>query len=154
MSSPIIDGYSYHSAITRMNIGGENITKYLSRILTLYGDYNFSTTSELQTIRIIKEKECILSSIGIDNQLNPQYNLYGIMGNNYTGGGVNSGINGGGGSNSHSNLLGSSNLLSSLSGNTIKVDHGLPEGPYTLYKFIITYNHKYTRQNKKHNQHQ
>eukprot|EP01084_Bolivina_argentea_P282652 483874_1 len=110
--TPIIDGYSYDSAITRMNIGGENITKYLRRILTLYGDYNFHTTSELQTIRIIKEKECILSSIGIDNILNPQYNLYGIMGNNYTGGGgvINSV---GGGSSSHSNLLGSSNLLSS-----------------------------------------
>lgn len=30
-------------------------------------------------------------------------------------------------------------------GSTVKVDYGLPEGPYTLYKFIITYNHEYQR---------
>eukprot|EP00483_Globobulimina_turgida_P008210 UN08226 len=82
-----------------MDIGGYNITKYLSKILTKYGDYNFKTSSELQTVRIIKEKECILANASVDTMVNPAYHSTGIMG-------INSSTNG--------NLL--SNKLSSLSG--------------------------------------
>eukprot|EP01084_Bolivina_argentea_P079310 143885_1 len=77
---PIVDGYAIPHAITRMDIGGLDITQYLGHILRKCGDYNFRTSSELQTVRIIKEKECILNKEQIDSTLNPSYHSTGIMG--------------------------------------------------------------------------
>mmetsp|Transcript_24986 Transcript_24986/g.39686 ORF Transcript_24986/g.39686 Transcript_24986/m.39686 type:complete len:470 (-) Transcript_24986:32-1441(-) len=79
--TPIVDGFAMPHAITRMDIGGEDITKYFASILSKIGDYNFQTTSELQTVRIIKEHECTLSQFEVDAYSNPMYHSTGMMGN-------------------------------------------------------------------------
>ena len=77
---PIIDGYSLPHAITRMNIGGNDVTEYFSKILSKCGDYKFNTSSELETVRIIKEKECTLEDFSVDPMQNPNYHSTGIRG--------------------------------------------------------------------------
>ena len=83
--TPIVDGYARPHGITRMDIGGEDITKYFASILSKIGDYNFKTTSELQTVRRIKEDECTLNEKEIDRNINPSYIETGMMGINTSG---------------------------------------------------------------------
>ena len=96
--TPIVDGYALPHGITRMDIGGEHITKYFATLLSKIGDYNFTTSAELQTVRIIKEQECKLNEFEVDIMNNPNYHSTGMMGSTYSTG----------------NLL--SSKLSSLSG--------------------------------------
>ena len=42
---PILDGYSLPHAITRMNIDGNDVREYFSKILWKCGDYKFNTWS-------------------------------------------------------------------------------------------------------------
>jgi centractin len=54
---PVFEGFSDPLAITRMDVGGENVTEQLRRILMKEG-VNFHTTSEQQIVQEIKEKLC------------------------------------------------------------------------------------------------
>jgi actin len=52
---PIYEGYTFYDAINRTNLGGGVVTDYLSRILKERG-YNFTTSTERDIVREIKEK--------------------------------------------------------------------------------------------------
>ncbi len=54
-SVPIFEGYSIDSAITRIDLSGSDLTSYLMKILHERGN-KFSTTSEREVVRDIKEK--------------------------------------------------------------------------------------------------
>jgi centractin len=52
---PIVEGFAIKGASNRMDIGGRDVTEYLSLLLRRAG-YNFHTSSEFQIVKNIKEK--------------------------------------------------------------------------------------------------
>eukprot|EP00485_Elphidium_margaritaceum_P012698 CAMPEP_0202706582 /NCGR_PEP_ID=MMETSP1385-20130828/18982_1 /ASSEMBLY_ACC=CAM_ASM_000861 /TAXON_ID=933848 /ORGANISM="Elphidium margaritaceum" /LENGTH=460 /DNA_ID=CAMNT_0049365087 /DNA_START=50 /DNA_END=1432 /DNA_ORIENTATION=+ len=78
--TPIVDGYAMPHGVSRMDIGGQHITEYFAFILSKMGEYHFQTTSELQTVRMIKEEQCTLNAFEVDTMLHPNYHATGMMG--------------------------------------------------------------------------
>jgi len=78
---PIWDGFAIPHAITRMEIGGNDVDKYFEFLLNKSG-LKFHTSSELQTIKIIKEKECELQIPNSRKGAGLGTNLLGNLGNN------------------------------------------------------------------------
>jgi len=61
---PVCEGFAIPHAIQRIDIGGDEITKYFSFLLRKSGCKLNRTSSELEIVRKIKEKECELQVIG------------------------------------------------------------------------------------------
>ncbi|GJQ11479.1 hypothetical protein GpartN1_g3270.t1 [Galdieria partita] len=57
---PVYEGYALSHAISRLNVAGRDLTKYLAKLLQQNG-YPFTTTSAMQTVREIKENFCYVS---------------------------------------------------------------------------------------------
>ncbi|EGG13303.1 alpha-centractin [Cavenderia fasciculata] len=57
---PVFEGFALPHAITRIDIGGRDITNHLQYLLRRAG-YNFRTSAELEVVRIIKEKNCYVA---------------------------------------------------------------------------------------------
>ena len=57
---PLYEGYCPINAIKRVDIGGRDLTKYMQTLLMQKG-YSFTTFSELQEVRQMKERFCFLS---------------------------------------------------------------------------------------------
>ena len=70
---PIYEGYVIRHAIQRSNIGGRDITAYLSRLLMHHRGIALTTTAEKEIVRDIKEKLCYVS-------LDPEADLAAIYG--------------------------------------------------------------------------
>jgi GTPase SAR1 family protein len=58
---PVYDGQAITSSASTIQVGGDNITKYLMDILTERG-YSFTTTAEREIVRDIKEKLCYVAT--------------------------------------------------------------------------------------------
>jgi len=54
---PVFEGFALNHAITRMDVAGADVTEYLNLLLRKSG-VNFHTSSEMETVRLIKEKKC------------------------------------------------------------------------------------------------
>ncbi|KXN68310.1 actin-2 [Conidiobolus coronatus NRRL 28638] len=52
---PVYEGFAVPTATLRMDLGGRDITEYMQTLLRKSG-YNFSTTAEMDIVRVIKEK--------------------------------------------------------------------------------------------------
>eukprot|EP00484_Ammonia_sp_Unknown_P027356 CAMPEP_0197027042 /NCGR_PEP_ID=MMETSP1384-20130603/7034_1 /TAXON_ID=29189 /ORGANISM="Ammonia sp." /LENGTH=326 /DNA_ID=CAMNT_0042455833 /DNA_START=415 /DNA_END=1392 /DNA_ORIENTATION=+ len=61
---PICEGFAVPHAIQRIDIGGEEITNYFEFLLRKSGCKLNNTSSELEIVRKIKERECELQVIG------------------------------------------------------------------------------------------
>jgi actin len=65
---PIIEGYNISHAMNRYDLAGRDITEYLRKLLEQKG-YRFTTSSEKEIIKNIKEKLCYCA-IDYDKELN------------------------------------------------------------------------------------
>ena len=54
---PVYEGFTMTKNISRLDIAGRDVTRYLIKLLSLRG-YSFNRTSDFETVRQIKEKLC------------------------------------------------------------------------------------------------
>ena len=57
---PIYDGYALQHAVSRIDLGGRDITEYLMLLLRKAG-YSYYTSAEFEMVRKIKEKRCTVN---------------------------------------------------------------------------------------------
>ncbi|KAJ5070346.1 actin-42a [Anaeramoeba ignava] len=64
---PVYEGFSLPQSISRINLAGRNITKYLQLLLRKSG-YSFITSAEFEIVRNIKEQSCELAQVFFKDQ--------------------------------------------------------------------------------------
>ena len=58
---PVFEGYSIPHAVEKMDIAGRVLTEFLAKLLLENNAESFTSPSELQTVKEIKEKLCFVS---------------------------------------------------------------------------------------------
>eukprot|EP00764_Aduncisulcus_paluster_P011693 gnl/Carplike_NY0171/4624_a6281_287.p1 GENE.gnl/Carplike_NY0171/4624_a6281_287~~gnl/Carplike_NY0171/4624_a6281_287.p1 ORF type:complete len:409 (+),score=75.10 gnl/Carplike_NY0171/4624_a6281_287:6-1232(+) len=66
---PVIDGYVKPDAVVRSDIGGQDLTNLFARLLRISGKYSFSSHSDLETCKQIKELSCSCLSKPIADEI-------------------------------------------------------------------------------------
>lgn len=57
---PVYEGYALSHAMLRLDLGGDDITKYLMRLLNEHG-HSFNPSTDLEIVRSIKEQLCYVA---------------------------------------------------------------------------------------------
>lgn len=57
---PVVEGYIQGHAVTRLNLAGRDVTKYLNKLLQMSG-YAFNSSADFEMVREIKEHLCFVS---------------------------------------------------------------------------------------------
>ena len=81
-SSVVYEGYSIPNSFIRCNYGGKNVSEYFQNLLKKQG-YNFSTTSEFEIVKKMKEDVCFIKYLKDSNYNNmDNNNIYNKINNN------------------------------------------------------------------------
>lgn len=70
---PIYEGYALPHAIGRIDLAGRDLTMHLGNLLNEVG-LNFSSSSELEHVREIKEKQCYVA-LNFEEEMESKYLL-------------------------------------------------------------------------------
>ncbi|CAM9091382.1 unnamed protein product [Heterosigma akashiwo] len=74
---PVYEGFALPHAVTRVDLGGRDVTRHLQTLLRRLG-HNFQTSAELETVRQMKEELCYVAFRPQKEEVHYSYRLYAL----------------------------------------------------------------------------